>query len=69
MYACKGVFNPNITIFLPNFAEGLHFSAFHLVMNCSDYYLNLTASANQLRVNVRHHNYCKKGVGYGLSFI
>ena len=29
MYACKGVFNPNITIFPPNFAEGLHFSAFH----------------------------------------
>ena len=29
-YACKGVFNPNIPIFPPNFAEGLHFSAFHL---------------------------------------
>ena len=28
-YACKGVFNPNIPIFLPNSAEGLHFSAFH----------------------------------------
>ena len=29
MYACKGVFNPNIPIFPPNSAEGLHFSAFH----------------------------------------
>ena len=28
-YACKGVFNPNISIFPPNSAEGLHFSAFH----------------------------------------
>ena len=28
-YACKGVFNPNIPIFPPNSAEGLHFSAFH----------------------------------------
>ena len=30
-YACKGVFNPNIPIFPPNSAEGLHFSAFHYV--------------------------------------
>ena len=28
MYACKGVFNPNIPIFQPKSAEGLHFSAF-----------------------------------------
>ena len=28
-YAYKVVFNPNIPIFPPNFAEGLHFSAFH----------------------------------------
>ena len=28
-YACKGVFNPNIPIFQPNCAEGLHFSAFY----------------------------------------
>ena len=27
--ACKGVFNPNVTIFQSNCAEGLHFSAFH----------------------------------------
>ena len=25
----QGVFNPNITIFVPDSAEGLHFSAFH----------------------------------------
>ena len=30
-YACKGVFNPNISTFLPNSAEGLHFSAFHYI--------------------------------------
>ena len=28
--ACKCVFNPNVTIFQANFAEGLHFSDFHL---------------------------------------
>ena len=28
-YACKSVFNPNIPIFPPNSAEGLHFSAFY----------------------------------------
>ena len=33
-YACKGVFNPNIPIFLPNSAEGLHFSDFHY--NCNE---------------------------------
>ena len=27
--ACKGVFNPNVTIFQSNCVEGLHFSAFH----------------------------------------
>ena len=27
-----GVFNPNIPIFPPNFAEGLHFSAFHYII-------------------------------------
>ena len=27
---CKDVFNPNITTFQSNCAEGLHFSAFHL---------------------------------------
>ena len=27
---CKGVFNPNVTTFQSNCAEGLHFSAFHL---------------------------------------
>ena len=32
IYACKGVFDPNITIFPPNFAEGLHFSAFHFIL-------------------------------------
>ena len=26
---CNGVFNPNITTFQSNCAEGLHFSAFH----------------------------------------
>ena len=26
---CKGVFNPNVTRFQSNCAEGLHFSAFH----------------------------------------
>ena len=31
-YACKGVFNPNIPIFLTKSAEGLHFSAFHCLM-------------------------------------
>ena len=31
-YACKGVFNPNIPIFPPNSAEGLHFSAFHFFL-------------------------------------
>ena len=30
-YACKGVFNPNIPMFPPNSAKGLHFSAFHLI--------------------------------------
>ena len=30
---CKDVFNPNITTFKPNCAEGLHFSAFHLSIN------------------------------------
>ena len=30
--ACKGVFNPNVTIFQSNCAEGLHFSAFHLFL-------------------------------------
>ena len=28
-YACKGVFGPNIPLFLPNSAKGLHFTAFH----------------------------------------
>ena len=28
-YACKGVFNLNIPNISPNFAECLHFSAFH----------------------------------------
>ena len=28
-YTCKGGFNPNIPIFAPNSAKGLHFSAFH----------------------------------------
>ena len=27
--ACKDVFNPNVTTFQSNYAEGLHFSAFH----------------------------------------
>ena len=26
---CKDVFNPNVTTFQSNCAEGLHFSAFH----------------------------------------
>ena len=30
--ACKGVFNPNVTIFQSNCAEGLHFSAFHYLV-------------------------------------
>ena len=30
-YACKGVFNPNIPIFMPKSAEGFHFSAFHIM--------------------------------------
>ena len=30
----KGVFKPNIPIFPPNSAEGLHFSAFHFIRNC-----------------------------------
>ena len=29
----QGVFNPNIPIFPPNSAEGLHFSAFHLKLH------------------------------------
>ena len=37
-YACKGVFNPNIPIFLPDSAEGLHFSAFHFL--CKRSHLN-----------------------------
>ena len=28
---CKDVFNPKVTTFQPNFAEGLHFSAFHYI--------------------------------------
>ena len=31
--ACKGVFNPNVTIFLSNCANGLHFSAFHFIIH------------------------------------
>ena len=31
-YACKSILNPNIPIFPPNSAEGLHFSAFHLIV-------------------------------------
>ena len=34
---CKDVFNPNITTFKPNCAEGLHFSAFHLSINLKIY--------------------------------
>ena len=33
IYACKGVFNPNIPIFPPNSAEGLHFSVFIIISN------------------------------------
>ena len=29
---CKGVFNPKVTIFQSNCAEGLHLSAFHLYL-------------------------------------
>ena len=39
-YACKGVFNPNIPIFPPNSAEGLHFSAFH--STCNDKIISYT---------------------------
>ena len=28
---CKDVFNPNVITFLSNYAEDLHFSAFHLL--------------------------------------
>ena len=28
---CKYVFNPNVTTFQSNCAEGLHFSAFHFI--------------------------------------
>ena len=31
--SCKDVFNPNITTFQSNCAEGLHFSAFHCYNN------------------------------------
>ena len=31
---CKDVFNPNVTAFQSNCAEGLHFSAFHF--SCND---------------------------------
>ena len=34
----KGVFNPNIPIFASNSAEGLHFSAFHLIIIFASYY-------------------------------
>ena len=42
----KVVFNPNIPIFLPNSAEGLHFSAFHVYIlgldgRCNWYYFLL----------------------------
>ena len=30
VFTCKDVFNPNVTAFQSNCAEGLHFSAFHL---------------------------------------
>ena len=30
---CKDVFNPNVTTFQSNCAEGLHFSAFHFLIN------------------------------------
>ena len=30
---CKDVFNPNVTTFQSNCAEGLHFSAFHYMNN------------------------------------
>ena len=33
MNTCKDVFNPNVTAFQSNCAEGLHFSAFHYVYN------------------------------------
>ena len=32
---CKDVFNPNVTTFQPNCAEGLHFRAFHYCCACS----------------------------------
>ena len=38
-YARKGVFNPNIPIFPPNSAEGLHFSAFHLKLQLRNHNL------------------------------
>ena len=34
---CKDVFNPNVTAFQSNCAEGLHFSAFHYT--CSSFVL------------------------------
>ena len=36
---CKDVFNPNVTTFQSNCAEGLHFSAFHCTCTATCYSL------------------------------
>ena len=46
----KGVFKPNIPIFPPNSAEGLHFSAFHLSVKQA---LDQGVSLHNLKVDLR----------------
>ena len=66
IYICmKGVFNPNIPIFPPNSAEGLHFSAFHytcinyisLILGISEvlYNNNQNNSSNNDIINITKH--------------
>ena len=56
VYACKGVFNPNIPIFPPNSAEGLHFSAVHYNYNCI--FFELPFSYIYIYVGGKQYNTC-----------
>ena len=56
---CKDVFNPNVTAFQSNCAEGLHFSAFHSNCKC----------ANQLSEQLFLSNKRDYNMYYSLTFV
>ena len=52
-YACKDVLNPNIPIFQPNCAKGLHFNDFHyliVISHCSIFMVHVLKILNNIAV-------------------